>query len=77
MVANWLVSLIVSVALQVITVVLTPKPKGSKPKAVVQAKDPTAEAGRPIPVLFGTALITETNVLGFWDKQTRQYQVKV
>ena len=28
-------------------------------------------------VLFGTALMSETNTLGFWDKTTRQYEIKV
>lgn len=77
MVAPWLVALIVSVALNVVAYVITPKPKGPKPEAAQQAESPTAEAGKPMPVLFGTARLSETNVIGFWDKGTRQYQVKV
>ena len=76
MIAPWLIAMIVSVALNVAAYIITPKPKAPKPTAVQQADSPTAEAGRPIPKLFGTALIKETNVLGFWDKQTHQYQVK-
>lgn len=75
MVAQWLIALIVSAALQVAAYVLTPKPKAPKPEAARQADSPTADAGRPIPKLFGTARLKETNVLGYWDKSTRQYTV--
>lgn len=77
MIFPWLAQLLIAVALQVLAVVLTPKPKGPKPEAVQQAESPTADADRPIPVLFGTGLMKETNILGSWDKSSRQYQVKV
>lgn len=77
MVAAWLVALIVTVALNVVAYLITPKPKGPKPQAAEQAESPTAEAGKPIPVLFGTARLSETNIIGWWDKSTRQFQVKV
>lgn len=77
MVAPWLVAMLVSVALNVVALVITPKPKTAKPDAAQQAESPTAEAGKEIPVLFGTALMSETNTLGFWDKTTRQYEIKV
>jgi hypothetical protein len=77
MIFPWLVQLVVAIALNVLAVVLTPRPKGPKPEAVQQAESPTASADRPIPVLFGTALMSETNVIGAWDKGTRQYQVNV
>lgn len=77
MVADWIIALIVTIALNVVAYVITPKPKGPKPEAAQQAEAPTAEAGKPIPVLFGTARLSETNILGWWEKGTRQYQVKV
>lgn len=77
MVATWVIALIVSVALNVVAYIITPKPKAAKPEAAQQAESPTAEAGKPIPVLFGTARLSETNIIGWWDKGTRQYQVKV
>lgn len=75
MVWNFVIQILIAIAMQVLAVVLTPKPKGPKPEAVQQAENPTAEAGRPIPKLWGSARISETNVLGYWDKSTRQYQV--
>lgn len=77
MVADWLVALVISVAVSVVSYLLMPKPKGPKPDAAAQAENPTAEAGKPKPVLFGTAMLSETNVLGFWDKSVHTYKVKV
>jgi len=73
----WLVQLLVAVALNILAAVLTPKPKGPKPEAVEQAENPTAEAGRPIPKAWGSPRVSETNVIGFWDKSSRQYKIKV
>lgn len=73
----WIAMVLISLAMQVVAYVITPKPKGPKPEAVKQAENPTAEAGRPIPKLWGSACVSETNVLGFWDKSTRQYKIKV
>ena len=77
MIFPWLVQLLIAVALNILSYVLTPKPKAAKPAAVEQAQNPTAEAGRPIPKLWGSGRVMETNVLGFWDKSSRQYQIKV
>lgn len=77
MVAAWVIALLVSVALNVVAYIITPKPKAAKPDAAQQAESPTAEAGKPVPVLFGTARLSETNIIGWWDKGTHQYQVKV
>lgn len=77
MIAPWLVALIVSTALNVAAYVITPKPKAPKPEAIQQADSPTAEADKPMPVLFGTGRISETNVIGWWDKSTAQREIKV
>ena len=72
----FIVQFLIMLALQVLAYVLTPKPKGPKPAALEQAENPTADAGKPVAKLWGSARISETNVIGFWDKSTRQYQVK-
>lgn len=76
MVADWVIAVIISVALQVAAYIITPKPKAPKPEAAQQAENPTADAGKTLPVLFGTARISETNIIGFWDKSTNQYEIK-
>jgi len=70
-----LVGVIVSLAISLAVALLTPKPKVNTP-AAQQMEDPTADAGRPIPVVFGTVTVKSPNILGFWDKSVRQYKVK-
>lgn len=76
MVADWVIMLAIALAVNVASYVLMPKPKAPKPGAVEQADDPTAEAGKPMPVLFGTVEMRENNILWFGDKTTRTYEVK-
>lgn len=57
--------------------VLMPKPPRQKPQEAKDLENPTAEAGRPIPVVFGTLEITGLNVLYFGDKSTRTEKIKV
>lgn len=55
---------------------LTPKPKKTKPDATKDLEDPTAEAGRPIPVVFGTITVKGLNVVWFGDKRSHTYKKK-
>ena len=77
MVATWIVAAIVSTALNVAAYILTPKPKAPKPAAVQEPQYPTADAGRPIPVIWGTVTIKAPNVLWYGEAQARQYEIKV
>lgn len=70
------VALIVSLVLNVVSYLIMPKPKQSKPDAAKDMDDPTAEAGRPMPVVFGTMTVSGLNVLWFGQKSTRSYSVK-
>lgn len=69
------VLLAVTVALSVINYLLMPKPKAPKPEEVKDLEDPTSEAGRPIPVVFGTMTAKGLNLLWFGDKSKRTYKV--
>lgn len=64
-----LVNLAVGLVISVIAYVLTPKPKPVKPE-VQDLKEPTASAGRPMPVVFGTIRVTGVNVLWYGEKTT-------
>lgn len=77
MVADWVIMLAISLAINVASYILAPKPKGARPDSVQELEEPTAEAGRPIPVLFGTVELKSPNVLWFGDKSTRRYEIKV
>jgi hypothetical protein len=72
-----IIQLLVVLALQVIAYLLMPKPKKPKPPAVQDMEAPTAEAGRPIPVVFGTITVKGLNVLWYGDKRAVQSQVPV
>lgn len=67
--------LIVGLVLMVISYLIMPKPKWDD-SAITEADDPTADAGRPIPVLFGTKTIKSPNCLWFGDKQYVKRKVK-
>ena len=72
----FLVTLLVAIALAVISYAITPRPKAPKPEAAKQLEDPVAEAGIERPVPFGTLMVTQLNVLWFGDKGMREYTVK-
>lgn len=67
----FLEQLLVGIVLQVIGYMLTPKPKKQKPPTVEDMKSPTAEAGRPIPVVFGSITVKSPNLLWMGDKAIR------
>lgn len=72
----FLAALLIGVGSLVLSYLLMPKPKQPKPASVDDLKEPTAEAGRPIPVLQGSSDITGLNVLSYHDKSIRNRTVK-
>ncbi len=71
-----LIRLVVGVSLMALGYLLMPKQKVPKPE-IRDLENPTADAGRPIPRLFGTKEIKGLNVLWYGDKGSDQYTVKV
>jgi hypothetical protein len=76
MVFPLLIELIFAVVMLVVSYALMPKPKQPKPEAAKEMDNPTAEAGREIPVLFGELTVKSPNCLWFGDKSMNEYQVK-
>lgn len=72
----WWLIIVAAVALTAVAYLLRPKIKAPKPDAVKDLEDPVSEAGRPVPVPFGTITIKGLNVLDFSDKQSRTVKVK-
>jgi predicted phage tail protein len=68
--------LLLGMALSIVAYMIMPKPKKAKPEAAKDMDSPTAEAGRPIPVLFGTMTIKGLNILWYGDKTKYEYQVR-
>lgn len=67
----------IAVAMQIIGYLLLPKPPKEAPPELSDFEDPTAEAGRPIPVIWGSGTITGLNLLDFNDKAISSRKVKV
>lgn len=65
---GYLAVLIIS---SVISYAMMPKPPAAQPPSEISDFDvPTAEEGRPIPVVFGTVKIKGANVLWYGDFYT-------
>lgn len=56
----------------VLSMALAPKPPASKPATLDDFSIPTAEEGRPVPVVFGKVRITGANVLWYGDLKTKK-----
>ena len=50
-----------------LSALLAPKPKAPKPAALDEFDVPTAENGRPVPVIFGTAWVKSANTIWYGD----------
>ncbi|KRG85663.1 hypothetical protein H7691_11790 [Stenotrophomonas sp. CW117] len=59
--------LVVIVVAALVSVALTPKPPEPKPASLSDVDAPTAEEGRPIPVVFGSVLLRGANVVWYGD----------
>lgn len=72
-----LVQIAIAVIITLVAYAIMPKPKQQKPPETSDLDSPTAEAGRPVPVIFGTITVKGLNVLWYGDKNKVEYQVKV
>jgi len=68
-------ALAIGVGFMVIGFLLMPKPKAPKPPSVDDLNEPTAEAGRPVPVVFGSMTVTGLNILWYGDKDINTRKV--
>jgi hypothetical protein len=55
---------------------LAPRPPAPKPAALEDFDVPTAEQGRPIPVIFGTVTVTGPNVIWYGNLRTEAIKQK-
>lgn len=58
----------------VLSYLLAPKPPQPKPLSLSDFDIPTAEEGRPIPVVFGTVTVTGANVVWYGDLRVTPIQ---
>jgi hypothetical protein len=73
---GWFIPLLISLAINVVAYVLTPKPKQPKPEAAKQLENPVAEAGKPIAKVTGTLTVSELNVRWFGEKSITAYTLE-
>jgi hypothetical protein len=72
----WFLTLLIGLALNIIACLIAPKPKQPKPPEAQDMEKPTAEAGRPIPVVFGTITVKGANILWYGQKSRRETDKK-
>jgi len=73
---NFLAQFLIALVLNVISILLSPKPQKSKPEESREVEVPTSYAGRPIVKVMGTMWVKSPNVLGWWDKARREYSIE-
>ena len=62
-----------AIVMSVVSYALQPRPKMPTPAAATEMDNPTASAGTPLPVVFGTMTVKSANFLGYWAKEIREY----
>lgn len=70
-----LIQIAIAVVFMALSLALAPKPKKQKPPATSDLENPTAEAGRPVPVVFGTMTLRGANIIARGDKNKKEYEV--
>lgn len=71
----WFIWLLVGLAINIVAYLLMGRPKAAKPPATKDLESPTAEAGRPVPVVFGTITIKGGNILWYGEKSHHDKEV--
>lgn len=74
--AFW-IPILIGLALTVVSVLLRPRPKMTQPSQARDFEAPTADAGRSVPVVFGTLTVKGVNVVWNGDTATREEKVKM
>lgn len=77
MVWDWIVQILIAIAVSVAAYLILPKPKGPKPEAARDLENPVADPNKPMPRVWGTHIVKGLNVLWFGDKGVREFEVKV
>lgn len=75
--ATFLVQLVVAIVVAVAAYLLSPRPKDSGSDSTRELEAPTADAGRPIPVVFGELVVKSPNCLWYGDISHETHKVKV
>lgn len=72
---NFLAWAVMAIVSSVISYVIAPKPPQAQRAETKDMDSPTAEAGKPIPVVFGTVMVKGVNTLWFGDKRKEEREL--
>lgn len=72
---NFLAAIAISIALSVLAYMLMPKPSTDTGRQSQNLREPQAEAGIPLPVVFGEVTIMSPNVMWYGDIDKIEYEV--
>lgn len=67
--AAFLVPLLISLAVSAVSMLLMPRPKQENAQAG-QLDGPTAQEGKPIPVVYGTVMVKNVNIVDWFNPGT-------
>lgn len=73
---EWAVIIILFIVAVAAVVLLTPGPPQQKPATLDDFSLPTAEPGRPIPVVFGTVLCKAPNIVWYGHLKSEPVKAK-
>lgn len=69
-------AIVIAIVAAVISIVMRPKQVPPYPAQLSDFTAPTADAGRPIPVVFGTVLVQAPNVVWYGDLSAKPIKMK-
>lgn len=72
----WIVQIIIAIVLMITAYLLAPKPKTPQSNATTDTDKPTADASRPVPVVFGDVTIKSPNCLWYGEISSQEVKVK-
>lgn len=72
----WFTQLLIGLALSIISYLIAPKPKAPQPPETRDMENPVAQAGMPIPVVFGSVTVKGLNILWWGEKRTVRRELK-
>lgn len=74
---NILAMIAIAIVMMILTYLLTPKPKIEKLKPESEIDVPETEVGKPLPVIFGTVVLRNPNVVWFGHLRVKKIRKKV
>ena len=74
---SFAIQLAVAVVIALIAYALRPKPKSRTADMARDLEMPTAEAGRPVPVVFGNGTLKSPNTLSYSNSSMETIEVSV